>query len=91
METKKITPWINWEEWKSVVDDAYNQNNDTATYRRALSSITAWQAREQNLPSGILCLKELIIARLAKLNMPQDSIDSIVSYQSCVAMHVVRY
>ncbi len=90
MDTKKITPWINWEEWKAVVDDAYNKNDDIAAYKRALTSIIAWQAREQNLPSGILCLKELIVARLAKLKMPQDSIDSIVSYQSCVAIHVVR-
>lgn len=90
METKKITPWANWNEWKSVVDDAYNDTYDIAAYRRALSCITAWQAREQNLPSGLLCLKELIIARLAKLSMTQDTIESVITYQSSVALHVVR-
>jgi hypothetical protein len=39
METKKITPWLNWNEWKSVVDDAYNQENDINSYKRAFSAI----------------------------------------------------
>ena len=91
MDTKKITPWIDWQEWKSVVDDAYNVKDDPVMYRRALSAIIAWEARDQNLPSGILGLKELIIAKLARLNRTSESIDSSIAYQSTVAMNVVRY
>lgn len=91
MDTKKITPWIDWQEWKSVVDDAYNEKDDPALYRRALSVIIAWEARDQNLPSGILGLKELIIAKLAKLNRNSDSLDSMIAYQSTVAMNLVRF
>lgn len=91
MDTKKITPWIDWQEWKSVVDDAYNVKDDPVMYRRALSAIIAWEARDQNLPSGILGLKELIIAKLARLNRTSESIDSSIAYQSTVAMNVVRF
>ena len=34
-------------EWKSVVDDAYNGENDVNAYRRAFATILAWEARLQ--------------------------------------------
>lgn len=90
METKKVTPWVDWNEWKAVVDDAYNEKEDPLLHRRALASIIAWEARDPNLPSGVLCLKEMLIAKLAKQSRTSDTLDGALAYQSTVAMNIVR-
>ena len=33
------------QEWKSVVDDAYNEDRDVNCIRRAFSTIVAWETR----------------------------------------------
>ncbi len=91
METKKVTPWVDWNEWKTVVDDAYNEKEDPVLFRRALSAIIAWEARDSYLPSGLLGLKELLVAKLAKINCIYDTIDGNLSYQSTIAINIVRW
>lgn len=89
MNTKTITPWINWQEWKTVVDDAYA--DDLCSYQRAFSAILAWEARDADMPSGILGLKELIIAKLARQSTDLENYNEMFTYQSTVSMNVVRF
>jgi len=91
MDTKRVTHWFNWKEWKSVVDDAYNDANDLVAYRRAFATILAWEARDKNLPSALLCLKELLMGRLSQLNKVSNNIDQIYSYQTSLSMNIVRF
>lgn len=88
MNAKTVTPWINWQEWKATVDDAYS--DDFCSYQRAFSTIIAWEARDADIPSGILGLKELLIAKLAKESTNFENYNEIFVYQSAIALNVVR-
>ena len=48
-------------EWKSTVDDAYNEENDPAAYSKALATIKAWEAR--------LVFKNFVMLLLIKLTI----------------------
>ena len=47
--------------------------------------------RDKNLPSALLCLKELLMGRLSQLNKVSNNIDQIYSYQTSLSMNIVRY
>jgi hypothetical protein len=93
METKTVTNWSSWQEWKSVIDDAYNEKDDINMMRRAFSRICTWQARDStDLPTALVCLKELLSAKLNIIvNKATTSIDKIHFYQSGLAMNIVRF
>ncbi|RNA09822.1 ribosomal biogenesis LAS1L [Brachionus plicatilis] len=91
MEIKQITNWLNWNEWKSVVEDAYNQDNNLDLYKRALYKIIAWESRDNSTPATVICLKELLIAKLYQIDLETTSIEQIYWYQSCLAMNIVRF
>lgn len=74
-----------------MVDDAYNEENDINAYRRAFATILAWEARDPNLPSALLCLKELLIGRLSQLNKTSNAVDHMYTYQTSLSMNIVRF
>ncbi|CAF0709448.1 unnamed protein product [Brachionus calyciflorus] len=91
MEAKKITNWVNWQEWKSVINDAYNTDNSIDLYRRAFLRILAWESREQSVPPAIICLKEILISKIYQINLASSSIEQIYWYQSTLAMNLIRF
>lgn len=84
---KKINPR---NEWNSVVQDAYNTDNNLDLFKRALNKIIAWESRDISTPATVICLKELLIAKLYQIDLETASIEQIMWYQSCLAMNIVR-
>lgn len=79
------------QEWKVVVDDAYNEESNIELYRRALSNILAWEARDQSVPPTLICLKELLLAKLYQIDKSNASIEQMYWYQSILSMNIIRF
>lgn len=94
MELRKITRWTNWSEWKAVMDDAYNEESSVTLYRRALARIQAWESRDSmNMPAALVGLKELLIARLCRLEHKSQLNNAYYQtyfYQNNLALSLVR-
>lgn len=91
MDIKKVTCWFNWQEWKSMTDDAYNQEQDLNLIYRAFSTIVAWETRDSTLPPALICLKEILSAKLLQIDKNNSSVQQIYQYQSSLAMNIVRF
>lgn len=47
--------------------------------------------RDTNLPPALMCLKEILCAKLLQIDRNQATIEQIYAYQSCLAMNIVRF
>ena len=90
MELRKITSWANWEEWKSVIDDAYNPEQNIDLYKKAFSKIITWESRDVSLPPSLIGLKELLIAKLYQIDKAHASNEDFYFYKNNLAMTLIR-
>ena len=47
--------------------------------------------RDPNMPPALVCLKELLSARLAQINKNTATIEQLFIYQSSLSMNIVRF
>ena len=47
--------------------------------------------RDANLPPTVMCLKELLSAKLAQIDVAKASLSDVYAYQSSLAMNIVRF
>ena len=81
------------DEWKSVIDDAYNAEQSATLYRRAFAKIVAWQGRDSGIPAALIGLKELLIAKLYQCDhrsRMHATNEEIYFYQNNLAMALIR-